>query len=244
MSHAHCLVTFQLVLLAHMMRVLQRPVGSPCFYIFKVKHLTLLHYSIFVTGPLSFIVSILDFAPGNHTLLIVATDAGGTTDIEATSFTTPPRISVVCRVTDTALTCNANNNIAAQSCSFDGQSFVNCTSPFNISRAGLAVGEHNVTVSITDIYDQTTVESFVFSLAPTDPIRLSFPQTLFVTEINTKSLDFFIEGQATADIPFSLQLMTYQEFERRSGLTVANIFPDVPSPATLSELDVACPSTT
>ena len=204
-----------------------------------MRHLILLHYNnklFIVTGPLSFIVSILDFAPGNHTLLIMATDAGGTTDIEATSFTTPPRISVVCRVTGTALTCDTNNNIATQSCSFDGQLFVDCISPFDINTVGLAVGEHNVTVSITDIYGQSAVESFIFSLAPTDPIRLSFPQALFVTEINPQSLDFFIEGLTTADIPFSLQPMTYQEFERRSGLIVAKIFPDVPNAATLSKL--------
>ena len=194
-------------------------------------------YCTELSGSLSFQVNLLDFAPGNHTLLIVATDAGGTTDIEATSFTTPPRISVVCRVTDTALTCNANNNIAAQSCSFDGQSFLNCTSPFDISRVGLAVGEHNVTVSITDIYGQTTVESIVFSSPPTEPIRLTFPSKVFVTEGTVAFVHFSIEGQAIENICFSLQLYTYEEFLfLRSVATLADVITDAPTAASSSTL--------
>ena len=69
---------------------------------------------------------------------------------------------------------------------------------------------------------------------PAGSIILTYPQTELVTEGSIFDLRFSIEGQAVDDVPFSLQPLTYQQFETLSGQRVANIFSDVPTAASFS----------
>ena len=162
------------------------------------------------------------------------TDTDGQTDTETITFTTPPRLVVTCSVADEMLTCDSSNEIMTQICSFDGQSPVECSSPFDISTLGLTVGDHRVTVFITDVYTQTTQYAFIFTYV-SGPIVLSFPLSQFVSEGVISTLEYSIEGEALEDIPFSLLPLTYQQFETQSGLLVADIFSNVPTAASSSK---------
>ena len=165
------------------------------------------------------------------------TDTDGQTDTETITFTTPPRLVVACSVADEMLTCDSSNEIMTQICSFDGQSPVECSSPFDISTLGLTVGDHRVTVFITDVYTQTTQYALDFTYAPvpTGPIVLSIPTTVSVTEGLLSVLNFHIEGQAIEDIPFSILPLTYQQFETQTGLQPSDVFTDIPTPASSSK---------
>ena len=120
-----------------------------------------------------------------------------------------------------------------QICIFDGQSPVECSSPFNISTLGLAVGDHHVTVFITDIYTQTAQYplDFIYAPVPTGPIVLSIPTTVSVTEGSRSVLSFSIAGQAIENISFSILPLTYQQFETQTGLQASDIFTDIPTAA-------------
>ena len=107
---------------------------------------------------------------------------------------------------------------------------VDCTSPFDIRTVNLALSEHSVTVSITDIFGQSEDFTFEFTTIPSTSIILSFTDRRSLFEGTTTDIPFLfsIVGQAVENIPFSLQLLTYQAFEDETGQSVSSIFSDAP----------------
>ena len=110
---------------------------------------------------------------------------------------------------------------------------VDCTSPFDIRTLNLALSEHSVTVFITDIFGQSEDFSFEFTTIPTTSIILSFTDRHSLFEGTTTDIPFLfnIVGQAVENIPFSLQSLTYQAFQDKTGQSVSSIFSDAPLPA-------------
>lgn len=109
-------------------------------------------------------------------------------------------------------------------------------SPYDIRPLNLSPDDHSVTVFITDVFGQTTQFSFDFSTIPTTPITLKFTARLSLvegTDTNVSSL-FSIAGQALENIPLSLESLTYQAFEEKTGMSVSSIFSDIPPAASES----------
>ena len=184
-------------------------------------------------GPLQFLINFLDFEPGDHTLFLVVTASDGQSNNITISFTTPLRLSITCNVVGNFLTCDSTTEIESHSCSFNSMPQVDCTSPFDIRTLSLALSEHSVTVFITDIFGQSEDFSFEFTTIPSTSIILSFTDRHSLFEGTTTDIPFLfnIVGQAVEDIPFSLQSLTYQEFQDKTGQTVSSIFSDAPLPA-------------
>ena len=191
------------------------------------------HTRSFHLGPLQFLINFLDFEPGDHTLLLAVTASDGQANNITITFTTPLRLSVTCNVVGNFLTCDSTTEIESQSCSFNSMPQVDCTSPFDIRTLNLALSEHSVTVFITDVFGQSEDFSFEFTTIPSTSIILSFTDRHSLFEGTTTDIPFLfnIVGQAVEDIPFSLQSLTYQAFQDKTGQSVSSIFSDAPLPA-------------
>ena len=62
---------------------------------------------------------------------------------------------VQCQVVQNILSCTGSNRIVLQFCSINGAPAVNCTGVFDIGSLGLPSGEYNLTVFVTDVFQQT-----------------------------------------------------------------------------------------
>ena len=185
----------------------------------------------FDSGVFPIVLDLFEFTAEEHTLTITATDSAGQPSSYVYTFSGIPSLTLTCSVEENILTCNSSNDVATQSCTFDGQQAVDCSFPLEIIATGLRLGDHNVTVSTTDVFTQPAEVflSFTFALGP---IEVSFPVIITVIEgVPSTPVHLEISGQAIADIPFSISPLTYGEFEIRSGLNVTSIFSQVSSPA-------------
>ena len=164
------------------------------------------------------------------------TASDGQADDITITFTTPLRLSVTCNVVGNLLSCESTTEIESQTCSFNGMSQVDCTSPFDIRTLNLALSDHSVTVFITDVFGQTENFAFQFTTIPSTSITLSFTDRRSLFEGTTTDIPFLfrIVGQAVEDIPFSLQSLTYQAYQSMTGQPVSSIFPDAPLAASTS----------
>ena len=189
-----------------------------------------------------FLLNFLDFAPGDHTLVLRVTALDGQTDDVTISFTTPPRLSVRCSVVNSVLNCDSTTEVSSQTCSFNSLAEISCPSPFNIRPLNLEQGDHSVSVSVTDVFGQTDTFAFGFSTVPSAAISLSFEEEISLGEGTTSSVPllFNIIGQALQDIPFSLRSLTYQQFQDMTGSTVNTIFSGTSVPPPTNESKKLC----
>lgn len=147
--------------------------------------------NLLCVGSLSFLLRYLDFEPGDHTLILTVTATDGQSDTVTVTFTTPPRLTVICDIVDSILSCDSTTQISSQTCSFNGMPQMSCVSPYDIRSLNLSPDDHSVTVFIADVFGQTTQFSFDFSTIPTTPITLHFTSRLSLvegTDTNVSSL--------------------------------------------------------
>lgn len=143
---------------------------------------------------------------------------------------------MTCNYADNVLSCDGNNQLTSQSCSFDGQEASECSFPLEIRLTGLRLGGHNVVVSAEDVFSQTDSILLVFEFA-LGPINVSIPVTASVIEGKEFSpVLFSISGQALSDFPFIVTPLTYDQFQSQTGVIVEDIFDTVHPPADLSKL--------
>ena len=129
-----------------------------------------------------------DFAPGNHTLILTITDALGLSDSATIFFTTPPHLVITCNVISNLLVCCSTNKIISQSCSFDGQASFVCSSSFSIAEIGLDAGPHNVSVSVSDEFGQSTDVEVDFMISEGLNLQCETQRNLFLVEINCQTI--------------------------------------------------------
>lgn len=142
---------------------------------------------------------------------------------------------MACTYINNTLTCDGNNRLVSQRCSFDGLQARECTFPLEIRLTGLRLGNHDVTVFATDEFNQTesTSLSFTFMLGP---INVSIPTTVSVIEGKPFSpIPFSITGQALTNFTFMLSPLTYAQFESQFGHSVSSLFSTVPPAADSSK---------
>ena len=151
-------------------------------------HSSVHNYCTIHAGSLSFVIMTVDFVPGNHTLILTITGALGLTDSATIFFTTPPRLVVSCNVISNHLICHSTNKIVSQTCSFDGQTSFTCSSSFSIAEIGLDAGPHNVSVSISDEFGQSTDVEVDFIITEGLNLQCETQRNLFLLEINCQSI--------------------------------------------------------
>jgi hypothetical protein len=111
-----------------------------------------------------FTINILNYLPGQHSVLVMVTDRDSQVAADTVAFTTPPLPSVMCSVDDNILTCNSNNQISTLLCQFDGGLSMPCSSPLNVLDLGLGIGPHSLVVMITDVFERTRTVEVEFSV--------------------------------------------------------------------------------
>ena len=181
-------------------------------------------------------LDLFGFTEDQHILAVTATDAAGQPSIYNYTFSGIPDLSVTCSYADNILSCDANNQLTSQFCSFDQEQASECSFPLDIRVTGLRLGNHNVLVSVMDIFNQTDSESLAFEFA-LGPINVSIPATASVIEGKASSpVLFSISGQALSDFPFTVSPLTYAQFESQTGLMVDDLYDEVHLPANQSKL--------
>lgn len=108
---------------------------------------------------------------------------------DTVNFTVPPRLSVVCTISDNILMCDGTNTITSQFCIFDTQSPIQCTSPFSFADLGLTVGPHSVTVFVVDIFEQQAREVVDFTVISNLRIVCQESNSLTAGEVDCQSTD-------------------------------------------------------
>lgn len=184
-------------------------------------------------------LNLLDYTPEEHILRVVAEDSAGQPSTYNYTFFGIPEVNLTCKYTDNTLFCESNNKLVSQRCAFDGLQAIECAFPLEIRLTGLRLGDHHVTVSVTDEFTQTdsTSLSFTFSLGP---INVSIPTTVAVIEGKPSSpIQFSISGQALSDFTFTLSPLTYSQFERQFGPIDSSLFPERPPTASTSKHDMS-----
>ena len=177
------------------------------------------------------VLDLFQFTPFEHTLTIVATDSAGQPSSYLYTFSGVPYLDLTCSVQENVLSCNVSNNVTMQSCSFDGQPPVSCSLPLDFIALGFSLGDHNVTVFVTDSFTQTN-ESFIDFILDLGPIDISLLEKVSIIEGRLlSSFSFRIAGQTIGNIPFNIIPLTYQQYSERTGITVDSIFSNAPPAA-------------
>ena len=182
-------------------------------------------------------LDLFSFSPEQHTLTVTATDAAGQPSSYEYTFFGIPELELACTYDDDSntLLCQGNNDVVSSTCAFDGQAAVQCSLPVEIRLTGLRLGQHNVTVTATDLFGQTESVFSIFEFA-LGPINISVPSAASVIEGKELSpVMFSISGQTLSTFPFSLSPLTYSQFETQTGLSVNSLFDNVPPPAAISK---------
>ena len=112
-----------------------------------------------------FTIDILDYSPGEHSVLVMVVDIDSRVAADSIPFTTPPQPRVTCGVERNILTCDSNNPIAILVCRFDNGPPTPCsTTPLDLVELGLPLGPHSLDITITDIYDRSLTIPVGFSI--------------------------------------------------------------------------------
>ena len=85
---------------------------------------------------------------------------------------------VACQIVQNILTCTSSNRVMLQFCNVDDGIAVDCSGAFDIGTLNLPSGEHNITVFITDIFNQNA--DFILSVFYLAPGRLKSSHVLLV----------------------------------------------------------------
>ena len=113
-----------------------------------------------------FNINILDYSPGDHSVLVMVVDKDTRVAGASISYTTPPLPRVTCGVIDNIFTCDSINPIESLICQFDDEPSMPCSSPLNLLLdLQLSLGPHTLDVTITDIYDRVLMIPLTFSVA-------------------------------------------------------------------------------
>ena len=180
-------------------------------------------------------IDLFQFTAEEHTLSVVATDAAEQAVSFDYTFIGIPDLVLTCMYSDNILFCESTNQLASQSCAFDGQQATACSFPLEIRLTGLRLGDHIVTVFATDEFTQTDIVSLSFEFT-LGGINVSIPTTASVIEGKPFSpVPFSISGQGLSNFSFVLSPLTYPQFESLTGLSVSTLFNEVPRPANLSK---------
>ena len=149
--------------------------------------------------------NLLDYEPGDHTLIITALDdATGLSETARIPFVSPARLDFTCQETLTnTFDCETlSNEIESISCSLAG--YDQCDIPLSLS--SLRAGEYTVTVSATDSTKQTVYHLFQLHV----PLFLSCtisdssngPLLRYVScEGNTDNIACLYDGQYLPSLP-------------------------------------------
>lgn len=109
---------------------------------------------------------------------------------------------------------------------------------FNTSEEGIVRGLNKIEVLLLDI-DRNEVyrETLIFQVASRLLFNLEIPLTFSVFEGAVQSfLRFGIIDTSVGTIPFTIEPLTYQQFQTRTGTLVQDLFTTVPLAAAAGEM--------
>ena len=122
--------------------------------------------------PLQLLFS--EYGPGNHTVLITFTDEFGQTLSTFQTFSvSPPDMNFKCTTSGNhegqTIICTTSTSINSTTCAYDGGSAEACTLPVTVSYSQFSAGNHTLVITVSDVYGQTDITKFEFSIAETIP---------------------------------------------------------------------------